>query len=275
MNTYTHGHAEAVLRSHRWRTAANSAAYLLPHLHAGQRLLDVGSGPGTITADLARLVAEVVAVEVSEEAADLTRAELERQGDHPRDRRRRRRARPRPRRRLLRRRARPPGPPARRRPGRGAARDAARDPSRRPGRRARQRLRPLLVAPRLAGPRPLARAVRRRGARQRRRAARRADAAGVGARRRCHRRRRELLDVVLRRPGGPRVVGEPVGRPASPRPRSRASWSTRAGRRPRSWPRSRPRGAAGPRTRTAGSPCCTARCSSGRDPGRRSRRDCR
>ncbi len=80
MSTYTHGHAEAVLRSHRWRTAANSAAYLLPHLDDGQRLLDVGSGPGTITADLARRVGAVVALEVSEEAAGLTRAELERQG---------------------------------------------------------------------------------------------------------------------------------------------------------------------------------------------------
>jgi SAM-dependent methyltransferase len=80
MSSYTHGHAEAVLRSHRWRTAANSAAYLLPHLHDGQRLLDVGSGPGTITADLARRVREVVALEVTEEAAALTRAELERQG---------------------------------------------------------------------------------------------------------------------------------------------------------------------------------------------------
>ncbi len=80
VSTYTHGHAEAVLRSHRWRTAANSAAYLLPHLHDDQRLLDVGSGPGTITAELARLVREVVALEVTEEAADLTRAELERQG---------------------------------------------------------------------------------------------------------------------------------------------------------------------------------------------------
>lgn len=80
MTSYTHGHAEAVLRSHRWRTAANSAAYVLPHLHDGQRLLDVGSGPGTITADLARLVREVVALEVTAEAADLTRAELERQG---------------------------------------------------------------------------------------------------------------------------------------------------------------------------------------------------
>ena len=80
MTSYTHGHAEAVLRSHRWRTAANSAAYVLPHLHDGQRLLDVGSGPGTITADLARLVREVVALEVTAEAAALTRAELERQG---------------------------------------------------------------------------------------------------------------------------------------------------------------------------------------------------
>ena len=40
---YTHGHHEAVLRSHTWRTAENSAAYLLPHLRAGLDLLDVGA----------------------------------------------------------------------------------------------------------------------------------------------------------------------------------------------------------------------------------------
>src|SRR5665213_1114293 len=51
---YTHGHDDSVLRSHRWRTAANSAAYLLPHLAPGLDLLDVGCGPGTITCDLAR-----------------------------------------------------------------------------------------------------------------------------------------------------------------------------------------------------------------------------
>lgn len=77
---YTHGHAESVLRSHRARTAENSAQYLLPHLSPTTRLLDVGSGPGTITADLARRVREVVAVEVSDDVAALTRAELERQG---------------------------------------------------------------------------------------------------------------------------------------------------------------------------------------------------
>jgi SAM-dependent methyltransferase len=55
--TYSHGHGEGVLRSHRWRTAANSAAYLLDHLTPGDDLLDVGCGPGTITCDLARAVA--------------------------------------------------------------------------------------------------------------------------------------------------------------------------------------------------------------------------
>ncbi|MDH6588311.1 SAM-dependent methyltransferase [Streptomyces sp. SAI-133] len=53
---YTHGHHESVLRSHTWRTAANSAAYLLGSLKPHMRILDIGCGPGTITADLAALV---------------------------------------------------------------------------------------------------------------------------------------------------------------------------------------------------------------------------
>jgi ubiquinone/menaquinone biosynthesis C-methylase UbiE len=56
-DVYTHGHHESVLRSHTWRTAENSAAYLLPQLRPGLALLDVGCGPGTITVDLARRVA--------------------------------------------------------------------------------------------------------------------------------------------------------------------------------------------------------------------------
>ena len=66
---YTHGHHDSVLRSHRWRTAENSAGYLLSHLRPGMTLLDVGCGPGTITCDLARLVApgQVIGVDASAE----------------------------------------------------------------------------------------------------------------------------------------------------------------------------------------------------------------
>lgn len=56
-DVYTHGHHPSVLRSHEWRTAENSAAYLLGALQPGHRLLDVGCGPGTITLDLAERVA--------------------------------------------------------------------------------------------------------------------------------------------------------------------------------------------------------------------------
>jgi SAM-dependent methyltransferase len=80
---YTHGHHESVLRSHRWRTAGNSAGYLLPLLVPGMRLLDVGCGPGTLTMDLADVVGptgSVTALERTEEALDLARAEATRRG---------------------------------------------------------------------------------------------------------------------------------------------------------------------------------------------------
>ncbi|MBS2964336.1 methyltransferase domain-containing protein [Actinocrinis puniceicyclus] len=64
---YTHGHHESVLRSHTWRTAENSAAYLLPHLAPGMTVLDIGCGPGTVTAGLAALVdpGRVVAIDTA------------------------------------------------------------------------------------------------------------------------------------------------------------------------------------------------------------------
>jgi SAM-dependent methyltransferase len=75
-DTYTHGHAESVLRSHRRRTAENSAGYLLPHLRSGQRVLDVGCGPGTITIDLARRVApgRVIGIDRADQALAAARS---------------------------------------------------------------------------------------------------------------------------------------------------------------------------------------------------------
>ncbi|WP_203338049.1 class I SAM-dependent methyltransferase [Nocardioides limicola] len=80
MTVYTHGHHESVLRSHRWRTAENSAAYLLPHLGPGDSLLDVGAGPGTISADLAQRVGQVTATEVGDNELALSRATVHERG---------------------------------------------------------------------------------------------------------------------------------------------------------------------------------------------------
>jgi SAM-dependent methyltransferase len=76
MDTYTHGHADSVLQSHRWRTVENSAGHLAPHLRPGLDLLDVGCGPGTITVDLAARVApgRVVGLDVSPDPLDEARA---------------------------------------------------------------------------------------------------------------------------------------------------------------------------------------------------------
>lgn len=54
--TYTHGHEPAVVAAHGTRTVSNSAPRLGPRLRGGMAVLDVGCGPGSITADLAGLV---------------------------------------------------------------------------------------------------------------------------------------------------------------------------------------------------------------------------
>jgi 2-polyprenyl-3-methyl-5-hydroxy-6-metoxy-1,4-benzoquinol methylase len=74
-DTYTHGHRASVVASHARRTVENSAAYLRRRLTPGSDVLDVGCGPGSITIDLARLVApgRVVGVENVEEPLTLAR----------------------------------------------------------------------------------------------------------------------------------------------------------------------------------------------------------
>ena len=81
-DTYLHGHHDSVLRSHRWRTAENSAGYLLARLPADARVLDVGCGPGTITVDLAARVpeGEVTGIDAAGDVLALARQEADRRG---------------------------------------------------------------------------------------------------------------------------------------------------------------------------------------------------
>jgi ubiquinone/menaquinone biosynthesis C-methylase UbiE len=57
------------------RTAASHAAFLLPYLRGGVRLLDCGCGPGSITFGFAQIVApgEVIGIDVDESVLEMAR----------------------------------------------------------------------------------------------------------------------------------------------------------------------------------------------------------
>ena len=76
-DAYAHGHHESVLKSHTWRTVENSAAYLESKLRPGATLLDIGSGPGTITMDFAERLAPgaVVGVDAAADVVEKARAD--------------------------------------------------------------------------------------------------------------------------------------------------------------------------------------------------------
>ncbi|MDO4259625.1 MAG: class I SAM-dependent methyltransferase [Actinomycetaceae bacterium] len=80
---YTHGHQAAVLNAHADRSATNSCHYFLDRIDKGQRILDLGCGPGSITLDLAELVGpqgHVVGVDFSAEAIALAENEARSRG---------------------------------------------------------------------------------------------------------------------------------------------------------------------------------------------------
>jgi ubiquinone/menaquinone biosynthesis C-methylase UbiE len=54
---YIHGYSDEMQRFHNLRTAAAEAAFFLPHLRPGMAVLDCGCGPGSITIDMAPVVA--------------------------------------------------------------------------------------------------------------------------------------------------------------------------------------------------------------------------
>ena len=73
---YTIGFSEAILESLRRYTAEANAAYLLPHLRPGLRILDFGCGPGTVSVGLAKAVApgELHGIDMEESQVELARA---------------------------------------------------------------------------------------------------------------------------------------------------------------------------------------------------------
>ena len=72
---YTMGFSNEMLEPLRRYTAETSAAYLLPYLEPGQRVLDFGCGPGTISVGLARQVApgELCGVDMEASQIELAR----------------------------------------------------------------------------------------------------------------------------------------------------------------------------------------------------------
>ena len=73
---YTMGYSEEFRQMLDRRSAESHAAYLLPHLKSGDRVLDVGCGPGTISVGLARLVepGEMHGIDMEESQVELARA---------------------------------------------------------------------------------------------------------------------------------------------------------------------------------------------------------
>jgi SAM-dependent methyltransferase len=77
-----HGAHPAMHGWHESRTAAGEATFFLPYLRPGMRLLDLGCGPGTITVDLAEVVAPgaVIGVELDPGRVEQARARAAERG---------------------------------------------------------------------------------------------------------------------------------------------------------------------------------------------------
>ncbi len=79
---YTMGYSEEMLRTQLRATAENSAAFVLPYLRPGLRVLDFGCGPGTISVGLARAIApgEMHGVDMEESLIETARSVAVSQG---------------------------------------------------------------------------------------------------------------------------------------------------------------------------------------------------
>ena len=71
---YTHGYHQVIVGSYTRRTAEVCAAFLLPRLKPDAVVLDIGCGPGTITAGLARRAGRVVGLDMSTDMVEAARS---------------------------------------------------------------------------------------------------------------------------------------------------------------------------------------------------------
>lgn len=79
---YLHGYSEAFQRYHSRRTLVADAPFMLSYLRSGLSVLDCGCGPGSITCDMAEVVApgQVIGIDISGVQLDRARKLADRRG---------------------------------------------------------------------------------------------------------------------------------------------------------------------------------------------------
>ncbi|KAF2636486.1 S-adenosyl-L-methionine-dependent methyltransferase [Massarina eburnea CBS 473.64] len=85
--TYTQGHDKSVTANHARRTAEQSGSFVLPHLKPTFKILDIGSGPGTITFGFAKYVPQgsVTGIDLSDEVIAQAEELLSQQDPKPKN----------------------------------------------------------------------------------------------------------------------------------------------------------------------------------------------
>ena len=79
---YSHGQGKKMIHALSERTASSHAAFFTPHLKSGMNLLDCGCGPGSISIDLAALIApgDVIGIDMAESTLENARKNAKERG---------------------------------------------------------------------------------------------------------------------------------------------------------------------------------------------------